>query len=300
MIWDEFAPAKVNLFLHVGPLRPDGFHPIASLMAFADVGDRLTARAADRFSLTMGGPFSAHAPAGEDNLVVRAVRALCPEAHEGGPWLELTLDKQLPAESGLGGGSSDAAATLRLVRQALELDVDGDRMQAIAATLGSDVPACLHGRPVIARGRGEELSPVAGLPPLPAVLVRPLAGSATGPVYRAFDEAGADEDWQRQPPWPKAFTSPDAFKSREALIEYLRACRNDLETPAVRLEPAIGEVLGALRTAPEVSLARMSGSGSACFGLCTDDGSARTLAARLSLEHPDWWVTACRFGGPWR
>ena len=292
MILDAFAPAKVNLYLHVGPLGPDGFHPICSLMVFADVGDRLRAEQAAAFSLAIEGPFSSHAPAGEDNLVIRAVRALHPD-----PPLHMTLTKRLPAAAGLGGGSSDAAAALKLAVQALRLDLDQGRLQAIAAGLGSDVPACLDGRPVLAEGRGERLSPSPELAPLPAVLARPPEGSATGPVYRAFDEAtsvSAHPGEGRDPGF-----LPSSFASHQALVQFLRTCRNDLEAPAVSLEPAIGEVLGALREAPEVLLARMSGSGSACFGLCADDGSAQALAARLAREHPDWWVTACRLGGPW-
>ena len=263
----EFAPAKINLFLHVGAVRADGFHPINSLMVFADVGDRLTASPADRFELVIEGPTRAHAPAGADNLVLRAARALFALAGVGEPALRITLDKQLPAEAGLGGGSSDAAATLRLLRAELGLAVDDDALQAAAAALGSDVPACLMARPVLARGRGEQLTPADGLPVLPAVLVRPPAAD----VPIGLDARGA--------------------------AAFLASCRNDLEAPAVSLQPAIGVVLEQLRAAPEALLTRMSGSGSACFALCADTVSAGRLADRLAAGRPDWWVRPCRLGG---
>jgi 4-diphosphocytidyl-2-C-methyl-D-erythritol kinase len=287
---EAFAPAKVNLFLHVGPTRPDGYHPICSLFVFADVGDRLTAEPASAFSLQIDGPFAAHAPAGEDNLVVRALAALLPG--KGLPPLRLTLHKALPAAAGLGGGSSDAAAALRLADRALGLETGEARLHAIAAELGSDVPACLDARPVLAQGRGEQLSPGPALPPLPAVIVRPGVGAATGPVYRAFDE-GVRLRSAEAPAWP------NASASLGQAAELLASTRNDLEAPAVELVPEIGAVLEALRGAPEVLFARMSGSGSACFALCRDLDAAKRLAGRLRAGRPDWWVAACRLGGPW-
>jgi 4-diphosphocytidyl-2-C-methyl-D-erythritol kinase len=292
MSWRAFAPAKVNLFLHVGPPRPDGFHPLSSLFVFADVGDRLTAEPAGRFSLAIDGPFAGHAPPGEDNLVVRAVRALWPD--RDGPPLAITLYKALPAAAGLGGGSSDAAATLALVREALGLETGDARPQEIAAALGSDVPACLAGRPVLAEGRGELLLPGPALDPVAAVLVRPAAGSATGPVYRAFDEGLSGRNQAGLRP-----AMPERFARLDDLIGFLASTRNDLEAPAVRLEPQIGEVLEALRSAPDVRFARMSGSGSACFAICADRPAAQALAERLGASRPDWWVVPCRLGGPW-
>ena len=283
----EFAPAKVNLFLHVGALRADGFHPINSLMVFADIGDGLTAAPAERFELVLEGPTRAQAPAGEDNLVLRAARALFTLAGVAEPPLRITLDKQLPAEAGLGGGSSDAAAALRLLRAELGLAVDDDALQAAAAKLGSDVPACLLARPLLARGRGERLTPVAGLPELPVVLVRPPVAASTAAVYRAFDQGDAPR-----------LEAPDVPEGLDASAEagFLASCRNDLEAPAIALQPAIGAALDRLRAAPEALLGRMSGSGSACFALCADHASAVRLADRLRTEHADWWVRACRLG----
>ena len=289
---DVFAPAKVNLFLHVGPLRPDGFHPISSLMVFADIGDRLAAGPGQGLSLELDGPFQDHAPPGGDNLVLRAARALAEAAGAGEPDLRLQLTKILPAAAGLGGGSSDAAAALKLLNTALSLGAGEAALLEIAAALGSDIPACLLGRPVIAAGRGEVLSDGPGLCPLPAVLVRPPVGSATGPVYRAFD-ADPGQAFAPPPELPARIETP-----RQA-AEVFAACRNDLEASAVRLQPMIGEALEVLRRAPETLLARMSGSGSACFALCADMDAAARLRARLGRDHPGWWVEACRLGGPW-
>lgn len=289
---EAFAPAKVNLFLHVGPLRPDGFHPISSLMVFADIGDRLSAAPAGRLSLEVEGPMSSHAPSGDDNLVLRAVRALAAKAGVGEPGLDLVLHKALPAAAGLGGGSSDAAAALRLAREALGLELADAELETVASSLGSDIPACVSGRPAIAEGRGERLRAAPGLGPLPAVLLRPPVDSATGPVYRAFDAdtGGAAADAPELP--AKIATPADAAR-------VFAACRNDLEAPAVALQPMIAAALAELRAQPETLLGRMSGSGSACFALCADAGSAERLAARLETAHPDWWIKPCRLGGPW-
>jgi len=289
---EAFAPAKVNLYLHVGALRPDGFHPISSLMVFADVGDRLWAERAGALSLKVTGPMAGHAPPGDDNLVLRAARALTLAWGVADPGLSLVLEKALPAAAGLGGGSSDAAATLRLVRETLALRCKDAALEDIAAGLGSDIPACVACRPVIAEGRGERLRAAPQICALPAVLVRPPADSATGPVYRAFDAdpAGASESPAEL---PARIATPE-----EAAAVFAR-CRNDLEAPAMRLQPAIGAALEALRAQPETLLGRMSGSGSACFALCADPASAERLAARLEAQHPDWWVKACRLGGPW-
>ena len=289
---EAFAPAKVNLYLHVGPQRPDGFHPISSLMVFADVGDRLWAERAGGLSLTVKGPMASHAPPGDDNLVLRAARALATASGVAEPGLSLVLEKALPAAAGLGGGSSDAAATLRLVREALELRCEDAALEDIAAALGSDIPACVAARPVIAEGRGERLRAAPELCALPAVLVRPPVDSATGPVYRAFDADPGDASEK-----PLELPSRIATPTESAAV--FGRCRNDLEAPAVKLQPAIGSALEALRAQPETLLGRMSGSGSACFALCADPAAAGRLAARLAAGHPDWWVKACRLGGPW-
>lgn len=269
-----FAPAKINLFLHVGPPRPDGFHPISSLMVFADIGDRLSLEPAAAFGLEVGGAHAAGAPADERNLVVRAARALFAHAGVDLPALRIQLEKALPVAAGLGGGSSDAAATLRLLRDHLRLDVSDATLERIGADIGSDVPACIRARAVIGEGRGERLAAAPGLPALHAVLLDPGAPSSTPEVYRAYDAAGASGTAETPP-------LPASFVSIEALVAALAATRNDLEAPAIALQPKIGAALQTLRAAPEALFARMSGSGSACFALCADEQGAQALASRL-------------------
>ena len=287
-----FAPAKINLFLHVGALEADGRHPLSSLMVFADIGDRIEVRPADALGLDVEGPFADGLGAGDDNLVLRAARAILARARGPKAPFRLVLTKALPLAAGLGGGSSDAGATLRLLREALAVDVSDAELEAIAGDLGSDGAPCLWGRSVVAEGRGERLSAAPGLPELNAVLVNPGAPSPTGAVYRAFDERGAVGGADRP-------NLPDAFETAEEAAGFLKTCRNDLEAPAVSLTPLIGEVLETLRDEPETLLARLSGSGATCFSLCADDIQAEGLAERLERMRPDWWVRRCRLGGPW-
>jgi len=270
-----FAPAKLNLFLHVGPVRRDGFHPVCSLMAFADLGDRLSAAPAQAFGLQVVGPHAAGAPADEGNLVMRAARALFARAGVEAPGLRLTLDKQLPVAAGLGGGSSDAAAAMKLLREQMALDIGDETLEEIAAALGSDVPVCLRGVSTLGEGRGEVLRPGPGLPPLHAVLLDPGVGSSTPAVYRAYDEMGAPGAADRP-------AMPAAFATVEEVAGLLERTRNDLEAPAVALEPRIGEALETLRGQPETLFARMSGSGSSCFAICADAAGAASLAVRLA------------------
>jgi len=289
------APAKVNLFLHVGPLDAHGYHPVVSLMSFADVGDRLRLTPADAFSFAVEGDFAA-ALAGEDparNLVWRAAHRLLEVAGASAPPLRLTLDKALPVAAGLGGGSSDAGAALKLLRKALSLDVDDAALLAIAAELGADGPACLTARPVIGEGRGDQLSPGPSMPPLPTVLVNPRLPCSTGQVYRTFDALPAPEKGADAP------RLAAAYDSVAAVVELLAGCRNDLEPPALGVCPEIADVLAELRAAAETRLARLSGSGATCFALCDTLEAAQALAAAIRDRRPDWWVRACRLGGPW-
>ncbi|MBN8528266.1 MAG: 4-(cytidine 5'-diphospho)-2-C-methyl-D-erythritol kinase [Caulobacterales bacterium] len=278
------APAKVNLFLHVGPLDAQGYHPLASLAVFADVGDVLAVEQADRLSLTVTGPFGG-ALAGEgDNLVLRALRALGRAAGIGEPPLAVSLDKRLPIAAGLGGGSSDAGAAMRLAREVLGLTLDDAALAAVAAEVGADGPMCLLARSAWAEGRGERLTPEPRLPPLPAVLVNPGVPSPTGAVYRAYDAgSGATPD---RPPTPTDW-------SVEAVIDWLAHRRNDLQAPAIRLQPVIGQALDAAAAAPGVALARMSGSGATVFGLCRTEEDAKATAQAMAAAHPGWWVRSC-------
>lgn len=290
---ETFAPAKVNLFLHVGPPEGEGgYHPICSLMAFADVGDVISSFAAEALRLRVAGPFANDLAGEGDNLVMRAAQALIVRARRPVAPIGLRLEKRLPVASGLGGGSSDAGAALRLLRDELGLPVSDDALEALAGSLGADGAACLWGAPAIAEGRGERLSPAPGLPLLDAVLVRPPVPVSTASVYRAFDEAGRFGDVS--PP-----AMPDVFEDAAELASWLRTQRNDLQAAAIAVAPEIGAVLDTLADEPEALLARVSGSGGTCFALCAGDIEAEGLAERIEAMAPDWWVQRCRLGGPW-
>jgi len=284
-----FAPAKVNLFLHVGAPSADGYHPLCSLMMFANIGDNLSLRPAASQNFTIEGDFGGMLKSDSNNLVVRARDAILAAAGVRDPTFALTLCKSLPIASGLGGGSSDAAAALRLVRSALGLRVDPSLVLEIAATLGSDVPACVKALPVIATGRGDQLQRSPPLPDLNVVLANPGAPSPTGAVYRAYDRAVAAQG-ANSPAWPDRLAGPSD------VVRFLTNTRNDLENAAIHLQPAIGEVLAALSASPETMFARMSGSGATCFALCADAVSASALANRLGSQAPGWWVRAGRLG----
>jgi 4-diphosphocytidyl-2-C-methyl-D-erythritol kinase len=294
-MWNEsFAPAKVNLFLHVGPVGSDGYHPLASLVTFADIGDIVRMRPANRMAFSIEGPLADELSADPNNLVTRARDLFLAELGSPGGGVELKLEKWLPIASGLGGGSSDAAATLRLMAQQLAPEWlwndEAGTLVEIARRLGSDVPMCLCGAPRLATGHGDELSYPPVFADLDAVLVNPMRPSPTGAVYRAYDDAGASGD-ASPPEWP------EAMQSAQNVARFLAGCRNDLEAPAIGLQPAIGKVLEALRARPETLFARMSGSGATCFALCADARDRRDLAFALEAAHPDWWVTGCTLQG---
>ncbi len=289
MIHERVARAKINLFLHVGRPDEDGYHPIGSLMMFADVGDHVSFVEGEGPGLCLTGPFANALTSDIDNLIIKARDSLLFGRPPVRAPFHLVLDKQLPIASGLGGGSADAAAALILLRDGLALEVADVALHDIAARLGSDVPACLHGRSVIATGRGDRLAPAPGLPRLHAVLVNPLRPSPTGAVYKAYDRDVAPQG-AALPDWPASFSGP------EDVAAFLAGCRNDLQPPAIRLQPAIAEVLATLVEAPETLLARMSGSGGTCFALCRSSSDAAHLSASLATAHPEWWVKPCRLG----
>ncbi len=277
----EFAPAKINLFLHVGPIGLDGYHPICSLMAFTDVGDELRLDPADRMEFRVDGPFAGELGPDHGNLVVSARDALMAVVSHPLDPFRLTLDKRLPIASGLGGGSADAAAALRLIRRAAGLDLSDRTVGKIARSLGSDVAACLDGRSTIAEGRGDRLLPAPNLPDLHLVLVNPGVPSPTAEVYRAYDRAPGVAD---------SPASPETIATPAEAAAFLRGCRNDLEAPAMRLQPGIGEALAALAAQAETLLARMSGSGATCFALCANGAKARELTAQMTRLYPRWWI----------
>ena len=275
------APAKINLFLHVGAVDGDGYHPLSSLVAFADVGDRVSVEPADRLSLTVDGPFGGGLGATDDNLILRALRQLGEACGIGAPKLKVTLDKRLPIAAGLGGGSSDAGAALNLARVVLAMGLDDHALEAVAGVVGADGPMCLRMRTAWAEGRGDVLTDEPRLPPLPAVLFNPGVPSPTGAVYQAYD-AGPVRSANRPP--------PSAGWSMEAAIDWLSVQRNDLEAPAVSLTPAIADALRAVADTPDVALTRMSGSGATVFGLYRTDAAAKAAAAILAETHPAAWV----------
>jgi len=287
----EAAPAKINLFLHVGPVEADGYHPLCSLVAFADVGDTLTLDPDGSPGLTVTGPFSGtltgETAAPGDNLVLRALSGL--EATTGlqTSALSLTLDKRLPVAAGLGGGSADAGASLRLAARYLAPDLDRAVLHDVAAGIGADGPMCLASTPAWAEGRGEHLMPEPRLPTLHAVLVNPGVPSPTGAVYGAYDRLGVGR--ADRPAEPAGWDA-------EAVIGWLAEQRNDLEAPALLNTPAIGTALEAVRAEGQARLVRMSGSGATVFGLYADAAAAARAAGALAKACPAWWVRQARLG----
>lgn len=272
------ARAKINLFLHVGEKREDGFHPLQSLAVFADFGDRLSAEEADDLSLVLDGPFAAGLE-GDDNLVLRAARALAERAGRP-PQAKITLVKNLPLASGVGGGSADAAATLRLLSNLWQLRYDEKVLREIGAVLGSDVPVCVRSQPAFMEGRGEVLTPVTSLPKLPLLLVNPRVAVPTKDIFAGLGE--------RRGVGLKL--PPGGFTDLADLLRFLEISNNDLEAPAKARAPVIGDVLDALRRMPGALFTRMSGSGATCFALMPDDGGAARAAALLKEKYPNWWV----------
>ena len=281
------ARAKINLFLHVGPVDGDGYHPLSSLVAFADIGDLVTVERADRLSLSVTGPFGAKLAAEPDNLILRALRGLGDVAGIGEPGLHVTLDKQLPIAAGLGGGSSDAGAALRLAARALALGNDDAGLEAVAASIGADGPMCLRARSAWAEGRGDVLTDAPHLPPLPVVLVNPNVPSPTGAVYRAYD-GGTTRAADRP--------DPPSDWSVDSVVGWLAMQRNDLQPPALALTPAIAEALSVVEGTPGTALTRMSGSGATVFALCRDAASALGAATAIRAARPDWWIRSGLLG----
>jgi len=276
VLLEETAPAKVNLFLHVVGRRSDGYHLLDSLAVFPAVGDALRATPAEVLSLALAGPFGGALQAEPDNLVLRAARGLA-ELTGVQTGARLTLVKTLPVASGIGGGSADAAAALRLLGRLWGVAPPAEALQALALRLGADVPVCLGGCPARMGGVGEVLSPAPDLPAFGLVLVNPGVAVSTPEVFRA-------RSGRFSPPAALPSGWPDAV----VMARDLTALGNDLEPPAVALCPAIGAVLAALRTTPGCLLARMSGSGATCFGVFADAVAA--AAAAEVLRRPDWWV----------
>ena len=274
------APAKVNLALHVTGRRPDGYHLLDSLVVFAGVGDRVEAAAADGLSLAIDGPFAEGLPA-EDNLVLRAARALR-EARGVEAGAALTLWKALPPASGVGGGSSDAAAAIRALARLWGV---APLTPEEALALGADLPVCLAARSARMRGVGERLDPAPGLPPFALLLANPRRPVETRAVFGALDGAAGE---------PMGAVPEGA--SYEAFAAWLATRANHLAGPAEAVEPVIGRVLARLREAPGMDLARLSGSGATAFGLCRNTAQARRAAEALAAAEPGWWIAPAPVG----
>lgn len=268
-----FAPAKVNLALHVTGRRADGYHLLDSVVVFADVGDWITFAPANALSLRVTGPRADGVPSDERNLIWRAAEVLGP-----GLGAAITLEKHLPHAGGIGGGSADAAAALRGLAELWRRPVP-DAGEVLS--LGADVPVCLFGRPARMAGIGEDITALPPLPPLWLVLVNAGVAVPTGPVFKELARA----DNPSLPAMP-----PQGWPDAAALALWLAQTRNDLEGPAQRLVPQIGEVIAAIDAQQGCLLARMSGSGGTCFGVFATEQTARDAAVALGAQNPTWWV----------
>ena len=283
----ERARAKVNLTLHVRGRRTDGYHDLESLVVFADCADGLTLAPSSALGLQVSGPRAAECGGLDDNLVLRAARALS-ERVPGMTSGTFELDKHLPAAAGIGGGSADAAAALRLLARANGLSSDDPQVAEAGRATGADVPVCLRSSACVMRGIGEKLAAVK-MPPLPAVLINPGVPVATKDVFTALglkagDTFGGDQR-AAAITWPQVTSASDWLGA-------IAAGRNDLEPPALRVQPVIGDVLATLRASDGCQLARMSGSGATCFGLFSDSIAAENAERAIRAMQPHWWVVA--------
>ncbi len=286
----ERAPAKVNLTLRVLGRRPDGYHEIESLVVFAAVGDALAFTPGKTLDLVVRGPTAVAAGDIADNLVLKAVNALA-ERTEGLKVGRFVLSKRLPVAAGLGGGSTDAAAALRLLARHNRIALDDARLMAAARATGADVPVCLDPQARLMRGIGEVLSQPLALPALPALLINPRVSVVTRDVFTALHAPPLGQHKS------SAVVDECAGGDRQELIDFVARQRNDLEPPAIALHPAIAHALAALRALTGCRLARMSGSGASCFGLFDSQRAAAAAARALRAAHPQWWIRPTVLGG---
>jgi 4-diphosphocytidyl-2-C-methyl-D-erythritol kinase len=283
-LYREWARAKINLTLTVNGRRPDGYHDLLSLVAFADAGDAVTLETGTPTGITVTGPF-ASAIAGP-NLVATVLDRLSKLV----PGIEIghvTIEKNLPVASGMGGGSSDAAAALRAIRSAHPEETKGLDWNGLCAGLGADVPVCFAGEATWMSGMGDRLNPLAvPLPKLDAVLVNTgeeVPSDKTARVFRALAAPPLSEG-------RTAAAALPALHDRDALLAVMRRTGNDLEAPATAVIPVIDEVLSALETCPGSMLARLSGAGPTCFAVFSDAAAAQSAATTLKSAHPSWWI----------
>ena len=279
-----FAPAKVNLYLHITGRRDDGYHLLDSLVAFVDIGDRLRVEPAASLSLTVDGPEAADlAAVGDENLVMRAARLLADRAGISAG-AALHLEKHLPVTAGIGGGSSDAAAALLALKRLWQISLEDEALWALGARLGADIPACLYRRAVWVGGIGERLEPAGPLPEAGTLLVNPRRALPTASVFAA-----------RRGPFGHVGRFAPMPSTASALARALVPCRNDLTEAAIGLVPEIGAVLARLGWLPGCLLARMSGSGATCFALFANRTAAEAARAVVAAAEPWWWCAAGGF-----
>lgn len=284
------APAKLNLFLHMQGRRADGYHLLESLVVFADVADTLEFRLATELSLSVRGEFAGDAGIEEENLVLKAARALLKKCNTR-RGATILLTKNIPVGAGLGGGSADAAATLRGLNALWQLGLEDAALREIASTLGADVVMCLHSKPAIARGVGDEVAMIAApLPPLFYVMAHPRVALLTKEVYDAF---AALQQTDAAPEWHYP-----AGADAEILLAALVSTQNDLQAAAIAVSPLVKQFLQVLEAIePRADLVRMSGSGACCFALYRDQRSAASAAANLRMDYPQWWVASGNIAG---
>jgi 4-diphosphocytidyl-2-C-methyl-D-erythritol kinase len=283
-----FAPAKINLTLEVGAPRADGLHPLQSIVTFADVGDVIEARAADALSLSIKGEFAADLSANDNNLVLRAARALAAAAGIASRGAALTLEKDLPVASGIGGGSSDAAATLHALNALWGLGFTPAHLSEIARPLGADVPICVAGTPAYMTGAGETWSPLT-LPSFAAVLVNPLKPLPTPDVYRKFDTMNLGASFTER--------APPSLATRDTALAAIIMSGNDLDAPARALMPELSAVTETLRADSRALYVGLSGSGATMFALTQNSDAAAAMAEDIQKARPDWWVAETVLSG---
>ncbi len=285
------APAKINLALHVTGRRGDGYHLLDTLVVFADACDAIEVEIADKDSLEVSGPYADRLPATDDNLVVRARDLLRMARPADTAPVAIRLEKNLPPASGIGGGSSDAAATLKALSRLWRIGLTTDELARLAAPLGADLPMCVHARPLLARGAGEEIAPLNEWPQLHLVLANPGLAVPTGEIFRRLTT-------KANPPLPSLPRTDTAA----GVAAWLAQCRNDLEGPAIEAVPPIAKALDMLKTSGAL-LSRMSGSGATCFGLYETAEAAGEATRHLRQANPAWFVRTAHSAGageyPW-
>ena len=272
------VPAKINLFLHVLGNRPNGYHELESLVAFTQVGDNLSIEPADELTFALKGPFAEKLLLNESNLVAQAAR-LMGKGLKKMPGARITLEKNLPVASGIGGGSADAGATLSALNIFWRVGRTRKELLELGLFLGADVPACIYGKTAFLAGIGELIKPAPKFPSMGVLLVNPGLSLSTAKVFSSFDSA-----------FSKANNEIESWLNLQTFIAYLQKKTNDLEVPAKRLAPVINEVLDVLENEPNCLLARLSGSGATCFGLFPSSEYAKKSKQNISNKHQEWWV----------